>query len=345
MSPIAAPPSTKGIIARLAVARAAAAGINPEPLLRKARLTAAQIQNQDSRMDAASQVAFLNLAADALLDDLLGFHLAKDFEPREAGLLYFVLASSAKLGEALVRAERYSSITNESILLRCREGSDLSIRYDYFGVSRRRDRHQIEFWTTLLVRLCRSLTAATFNPIRVAFAHPRCGASGQLSAFLGCEISFAADQDEVVFARGASQLPLVGAEPYLNELLVRYCEEALSHRASRASNPIRAQVENALAPLLPHGNARAGEVARTLGMSERTLARRQGAENLTFAEIKEEMRKDLAKHYIVDPDLSISRIAWLLGFQEVSAFTHAFKRWTGLSPTQARTGRARSHDT
>jgi AraC-like DNA-binding protein len=147
-----------------------------------------------------------------------------------------------------------------------------------------------------------------------------------------------ADHDDVAFARGASQRRLVGAEPYLNELLVGYCEEALSRR-SRQASPIRASVENALAPLLPHGKAHADFVARTLGMSERTLARRLAAENLTFLGIREEMRQDLARHYLADASLSISRIAWLLGFQEVSAFTHAFRRWTGQTPTQMRSER------
>jgi AraC-like DNA-binding protein len=71
-------------------------------------------------------------------------------------------------------------------------------------------------------------------------------------------------------------------------------------------------------------------------MSERTLARRLAAENLTFLGIREDMRRDLAQHYLADPTLSVSRIAWLLGFQEVSAFTHAFRRWTGHSPSRMR---------
>jgi AraC-like DNA-binding protein len=51
------------------------------------------------------------------------------------------------------------------------------------------------------------------------------------------------------------------------------------------------------------------------------------------------MRADLAMHYLGEQDLSVSEIAWLVGFQEVSAFTHAFKRWTGRTPTQVRAGR------
>ncbi|KLK90131.1 transcriptional regulator [Microvirga vignae] len=303
--------------------------------MRTAGLTASQIQDRQARVNAASEITFLNLVADALPDELLGFHLAEAFDLRESGLLYFVLASSATLGEALARAERYSTITNEGVRLRCHGGSDLSLRYSYVGVPRHKDRHQVEFWSRMLVRICQTLTGTELRPIRVSFAHPRCSASGQLDAFFGCEVAFASDADDVAFARGASQLRLVNADPYLNEILIRYGEEALAQRANPAS-PIRTSVENALAPLLPHGKGHAGEVARALGMSERTLARRLAAENLTFLGIREEMRKDLALCYLKDASISISRIAWMLGFQEVSAFTHAFRRWTGMTPTQMR---------
>ena len=91
-----------------------------------------------------------------------------------------------------------------------------------------------------------------------------------------------------------------------------------------------------MAPLLPHGKANAVEIARLLGMSHRTLARRLAAEGLTFSDIADELKSDLARHYLRDSDQPISQIAWLLGYREVSAFTHAFKRWTGLTPRQAR---------
>lgn len=335
---LATPPSASGLVTRLAVARATAAGVDPEPLLRKAGLSASQIQDRQARVDAAKQITFLNLVAGALPDELLGFHLAEAFELREVGLLFFVLASSATLDEAFARAERYSTITNEGIRLQRREGSSLSLRYSYVGLSRHTDRHQVEFLARTLVRICQNLTGTKIKPIRVSIAHPCCGSSDQLDAFFDCKVAFAAEHDEIAFARDASQLRLVRADPYLNELLVQYCEEVLSRRAKPAI-AIRTSVENTIAPLLPHGRARADEVARTLGMSARSLARRLAAENLTFLEIREEMRKDLARHYLADADLSISRIAWLLGFQEVSAFTHAFRRWTGRTPTQLRAER------
>jgi len=91
-----------------------------------------------------------------------------------------------------------------------------------------------------------------------------------------------------------------------------------------------------MALLLPHGKARASEVARQLGVSQRTLARRLAAEGLTFAGVLRSLRSDLANCHLTDEGLSISQIAWMLGYQDVSAFTHAFKRWTGKAPRAAR---------
>jgi AraC-like DNA-binding protein len=69
-------------------------------------------------------------------------------------------------------------------------------------------------------------------------------------------------------------------------------------------------------------------------MSERTLARKLSDEGLNFTEILQQLRRDLAVRYLDDRKLHVSKIAWLLGFHEVSAFTNAFKCWTGKPPSQ-----------
>ena len=103
---------------------------------------------------------------------------------------------------------------------------------------------------------------------------------------------------------------------------------------------LRTRVENAISSLLPHGRVVVDDVARSLGMTKRTLARRLSDEGLNFTEVLQQLRRDVAVRYLDDPKLHISKIAWLLGFNEVSAFTRAFKRWTGKTPSQMRIGRA-----
>jgi AraC-like DNA-binding protein len=328
-------PSASGGISRLVATRLRAAGIPPRPLLAKAGLTAAQIEDRKARISVQSQIRFLELASHALDDDLLGFHLARDCELRELGLVYYVLASSEVLTEALHKAARYSSIVNEGVSLRLREGRETGIGFRYVNVERRGDRQHIEFWLTIIVRLCRHLSNRRLAPSQVRVIHHGRKTPAELRAFLGCAIEFDAGIDEVVFPKAVDRTPVVGADLYLNELLTRYCDEALAHRRDSGAVPLRLEVENAIAPLLPHGKARAHEIARRLGLSHRTLARRLADEGLSFSQILDELKVDLATRYLTE-GLSVSRIAWLLGYREVSAFTHAFKRWTGKSPRQSR---------
>lgn len=328
-------PSAAGGIARLVSTRLIEAGIDPAPLLARAGLTAEQIDDRNARLNAQSQITLLELAADALQDDFIGFHLAQDYDLREIGLLYYVLASSEMLADALQRAERYSGIANEGLSLQARTGKETAIALSYVGMDRRSDRHQMEFWLMSLVRLCRQLTNRRVVPSRIAVMHHRKKTPAESRSFLGCEIEFGSSVDEVVFPAAVKLMPIVSADSYLNELLLKYFEEALAYRRPAATT-LRSNVENAITPLLPHGKADAGEVARRLGMSHRTLARRLAAEQLTFSKIRTELKTDLAKRYLRDGDLPISQIAWLLGYREVSAFTHAFKRWTGTAPRQSR---------
>ena len=328
-------PSATGAIARLAYARAKKAGIALPPLLSKSGLTIAQIENRHLRLNVKSQITFLGLVADALSDNLLGFHLAQDFDLREIGLLYYVMTSSEILEDALRRGERYSRIVNEGISVELDIGRITTIRLKYLGVERHLDRHQVEFWLTTIIRICRQLTSRRLVPSRIGILHRQKAERRPVEAFFGCTVQFGADADEIVLADSVRQLSISSADPYLNDLLIKYAEEALSRRkVSRGS--LQPDLENAIALLLPHGQAHAGEISRKLGMSERTLARRLSEEGLTLTRVLHELKLELVKRYLMDEDLTISEIAWLLGYREPSAFTHAFHRWFGKAPREVR---------
>lgn len=328
------PPSAGGLSTRLACARANAAGVALDPLLHKAGLSRGQIDDARSLIQVRDQIRFLDLVAEAVDDELLGFHLARGVDLREIGLLYYVLASSDLLIEALRRAARYSSIANEGIALRCIDGKSVGISFHYVGVSRHHDRHQIEFWMTALVRICRQLTGRRVLPDRVRLIHQRPW-NAELAEILGDNVEFGAATDDITFSRNIGHAPVVSSDLHLNRLLRSYCEDALAQKLPTRGS-FRSRVENAIAPLLPHGKAQAGEIARQLGVSQRTLARRLADEGLSFSELLENLRAGLANRYLSEPELAISKIAWLLGYRDVAAFSHAFKRWTGKTPGRAR---------
>jgi len=329
-------PTATGGITRAAYSQAVEAGVDVEPLLKASGLTVGQVENPRSRIAVKSQIKFLDLLADTLSDEFLGVHLAERIDLRELGLLYYVLASSKTLGDALRAGSRYSAINNEGIQITYRESDrKMSIVFRYIGVPRLNDRHQIEFFVVTLLRICRQLTGRHVSPVAIKLMHRRTQLPARLKSLFGCKVVFGSDIDEVAYRQPFRDTPIVDADPYLNSLLVKYCEEALANRRI-GSGTWRLRVENAIAPLLPHGRAELAEVAHRLGISQRTLARRLASEGQTFGEILNGLRFDLAKRYLQEHDLQISKVAWLLGYQETSAFYHAFKRWTGKTPMQLR---------
>jgi AraC-like DNA-binding protein len=328
-------PMAQGGLSRLAIARLKSAGVPVAPLLKRVGLTPELIAEPQERLSVRSQIALLDEAAIALKDDCLGFTLARDHDPREIGLLYYVVASSRTLGEALKRLARYSRVTNEALVFGYREGNRLILNLGYAGIPRYSDKHQIEFCMFGLLRICRMLTGQNLVPQYFSISHHRSGVTSEMARFVGTKVEFGADSDEFALNLDARELPLVHSDPYLNDLLLKYCEAALANKRGDRSH-MRARVENAISPLLPHGRVVVGDVARSLGMSQRTLARKLSDEGLNFTEILQQLRRDLATRYLDDRKLHVSKIAWLLGFHEVSAFTHAFKRWTGKTPSEMR---------
>ncbi|WP_198411760.1 AraC family transcriptional regulator [Microvirga flavescens] len=329
-------PTASGVLCRLAAEHAAQAGIRIAPLLRKADLPLSLTNDESLRVTSKSQIVFLDLVANALQDPLLGFHLARDMDMRELAPLYYLMASSSKLGDALDNAARYSAVVNEAVRVSvARSAATFSIDYEYVGIERHLDRHQIVFWITYTLRAARALTNRALTPTYVGFVHQSEADNSEMERYFECPLKFGVPRDRISFDPQITELHFLTEDLFLNRFMVAYCNHASVQRA-RSENPIRTRVENAIVPRLSEGTASVGAVASDLGLSIRTLSRKLAAEGLTFSTILDELRFDLALQYLRNYELSISQIAWLLGYTEISSFVHAFQRWAGKSPTDAR---------
>ena len=326
-------PTAVGVATRLAYERAKGAGLPTGPLLQGTDMTSQQIEDWNCRVPVLGQIEFLNQAALALDDPFLGFHLCERVDLRRIGLLYYALASSTAVMDALRRTERYSTIVNEGTPQRLIVNGDVGLVGQYRGFSRHLDRHQTEFNATAMLRMMRELTGVHLTPTHVRFVHIR-GQAEPLGQFFGCEIEFGATADELIFPGSAASLPVVMADPYLNRLLLAYCEEAIAHSVAPRES-FRCRVENALVPLLPHGMATAAHVADRLGVSQWTLARNLASEGLNFTDVIRDLRRALALRYLEEKNLTIAHIAWLLGYKKARAFSRAFESWTGDTPQVA----------
>jgi AraC-like DNA-binding protein len=139
----------------------------------------------------------------------------------------------------------------------------------------------------------------------------------------------------VVFADDTLAVPLVTADPKLIDALKPFCDLAAKERGT-PTGTLRSAVEREVEKMLPNGKAKAPNVAKALAVSVRTLSRRLADEGTTYAEVVDQLRRSLALQYLKDSAMSLSQIAWLLGYEGSTSFNHAFRRWTGLSPSAAR---------
>lgn len=190
----------------------------------------------------------------------------------------------------------------------------------------------VAFELVFFVQLARMATRTAIKPLKVAspisLQH---GAAYEV--FLGTRIT-----------RGSAARLVFSAEdvrrPFLtvNQGLWSFFEPALRQRLSEldAHATVTERLRSALLEALPAGEVSMQALGHRLGLSSRTLQRRLQDEGTTFQRTLDEVRTELARHYLQHSQMSAAEISFLLGFEDPNSFFRAFQRWTGTTPQQAR---------
>ena len=330
------PPTTTGFPARGAVAALRKHAIDPAPLLQRAGLSEQDLNNQENRISSAAQARLLEFAAEALRDPAFGFHLATEANPRELGLVFYVASAAKDLGEAIALLGRYCRIVNEAIRVQLTRGSgDLVIDVHVVGIQRLLAAQNAELAVAVILKSLREITGLNVHAAKIILVHMRNSNSPEFERFCGCPVEFGGAKDQLVFTSESLAAPLITRDMHLLDVLRPICDEAAKQRETAPAS-LRASVEIEAQKLLPHCRAQRHNIAKTLAMSTRTLARRLASEGTTFEEVVDELRRSLALQYIKTPTVSLSQVAWLLGYEGSTSFSHAFARWTGRSPSAVR---------
>ena len=328
--------TVNGFAARRALSALRKHKVEAAPLLRRAGLLDYNPGDLQRRISANSQALLVEYAAEALKDTAFGLHLAQETDPREAGLLFYAVSAGKDVREALALLIRYSRIVNDSVRATIvPRATGATLVMNYVGVSRHRCKQNVEFGFAIIVKTLRKVAGREFSPSRVLFSHARSSDLKEFDRFYNCRVEFGAPADALDFDENALNLPLVTSDRYLLETLRPYCEEATKARHTAAGS-LRASIENEIHRLLPHGRANVETVARTMGVSPRTLARRLAKEGTNFAKLVDELRRTLALQYVSEANFTMGQIAWLLGYERSEFFTHAFRRWAGRPPSRVR---------
>lgn len=312
--------------------------LDAEAAIKVSGIRRASLSKKEGMIPLEKHYALFGHAAEATGDYCYGFNLGVELDPKEAGLIGYIGLSSANLQDAFVNFQRYARIMSNAFTLHLSfeddvvsilERSTLAAKTP-FGHEQAR-----EFSMAMFVRACRLFTGRNIAPVSVEFVHKRTGDIGIFKRFFHCPVSFGNASEVIVFKREHLLLPIITADDNLLEVLKGYGDAVLKEH-SEVGPDFKHQVEHWIIELLPKGEATAKIVAMELGVSERTFTRRLSALGLTFKELLADCRKDMALKYLANQDISLKQTAFLLGYSDASAFNHAFKRWTGETPADAR---------
>jgi AraC-like DNA-binding protein len=327
---------TRGAAARETLSYLDRRGIDAEPALVGAGISRLQLLKDDIGLSVASQYRFLELAATRANDQLLGLHVAAEMDLRSIGILFYLTGSASTVSEALENLARYSRTTNEALVVEISQQKD-EVSLTVHQVQEFDELHQ-QFFELLALWFIRTLHTETnrdFTPVRITFTHARNADLREVHRLLRCPVDFAQVVDSWVLPRRVMDLPIVSGDSQLLKILTAHADDLLAERHSVTG--LQSMVARQLTSLLPSGEPRAASVARQLGMSQRSLTRHLAEEGTTFGEILEQLRQRLAARYLADDHMSVQQTAWLLGYSQVGAFNHAYKRWTGTAPRRLRT--------
>ena len=329
-------PTVTSFAINCAIAALRKHNVDPLRLLNRAGLSEHCFDDRQARVSALGQARFLEYSAEALGDTAFGLHLAEQGDPRDGGLLFYLGSAARNLGEAMTLLARYFRIADESVRMKlAQQAEGFKVDITFVGLSRHLLRQQTEFGIAMIVKAMRAASGYDVRPTGVKFAHIRTGDVQEFRRFFGCSVEFGAPADQLEFSNETFALPLITGDPILLDMLRRFCEEAARTRKT-AQGSLRASVENEVQRLLPQGRANAETVAKALALSVRSLSRRLSEEGTTFTEVVDQLRRSFALQYLKDPGFASAQIAWLLGYEGQTSFNHAFRRWTGRSPSAAR---------
>ena len=338
---LAASPTVSVAVTRGLLDRIVAAGGDPDQILRTAGLQRSLLARPDGLIPTSAFACVLNEAARATGDDCFGLRFGEQFDPKDVGVLVYVVLNSPTFSDAVENLVRYIHIHNRGVIARFDvEGGLGYMRYVLGDPGLEIWRQHNEFSMAVVLGCFRIMAGAQSIPHSIEFAHEAPAEISEHARVFGCRVKFHCAWNALVFEKKYLERMATLADTKLYELLKPHVERVLADIPRETD--LLAKARRAIVEYMAKGSPTLRSVATELAVSPRSLERRLKGHGVVFKDLVREMRKRLALDYLRDDRHSLAEIAFLLGYSEVSAFNRAFKRWTGSSPSRYRLGPAKS---
>lgn len=310
-------------------------GLDTRQILHAAKIDPATLQDPDARVSVEQVEALWRKAYELSNDPDLALHAIEVLPFGAYRVIDFLASSAPTVGAALTKVSDYFPIINAVLRLPYTVGEH-EVIYGIEAPSRPSTltRPYAEYTMAAVFLRTRMITNPTFRLLRVQFSHDRPANTSEHERIFECPVTFGADRCAMVIPREAWNAPRTGGNPALFSVLETHARMLLEQYPG--ADDIVGRVRNAIESELRGGNPSLESIARQLAMSPRTLQRRLRDCGVVFNDVLDALRFKAAKSYLAHKDVAGTEVAYLLGFAEQSSLNRAFKRWSGLTPSEYR---------
>ncbi|WLD59569.1 AraC family transcriptional regulator [Salinispirillum sp. LH 10-3-1] len=309
-------------------------GVNVDHFLAPFGVQRGDVADGQKRFPVTLYEQMLDAAATQLEDPHLGLHVGEGIKSGRYGVLGYVVMSCATLGDAMQRHARYENlvsgrgqVTYEAL------GEQVQLRWDSGepAASRQQVEDNLASWVTI----ARWITGQSLAPTRVSvpYAVPTEQAHAEYERVFRCPVLWAQASVALTFPGHYLGLPIVSQDAEVLAMMEAYAERLL---VNLSGNDKLQRAKALVAEHLASGEVTLSWLAQQLATSERQLQRKLSEEGVSYVQLLDDVRRDMAERYIRDDQLSLTDIAFLLGYADQSAFQKAFKRWFDATPGRYR---------
>jgi AraC-like DNA-binding protein len=308
-----------------------AAGGNPEEILQGFGLDRSVFFKPEGFIPCSVFAGILREAARLTADDCFGLHFAERFNPKNIGPLAYVALNSPTIGAGIQNVERYLHVYDSSAKwFFTAEGDRGYVRFVLTDLGIEPLRQSNEHGVTIVINALRMMVGSHWAPQEVHFAHEAPERTSEHHRIFRCPVLFGCETNALVIELSFAERAVPAADQQLYLIMKQYLDQVLSEMPKEDS--LFAAIRKAVAEAMRDGDPKLAKVAKKMAMGSRTLQRRLKDYGFDFKKLVEDTRQRFAVNYLKDRKNSLTEIAFLLGYSELSAFNRAFKRWTGSTP-------------
>lgn len=308
--------------------------LNRQQVEQATGLTLDTLKDPDLRIPASAHYQLWTLAERLTGDSGVGLHAGQVIDPERMGLVGHVFFNCDTLGEAVVQYVRLHRLINETVTLSFEQTPEQAILTWQPDEPRHYCRQDMD--RTLAAALCRTrhFIDRGIQTDWLEIAHPEPGYANEYRKLFGGSVYFGCGVTRMAFDSKHLGHPIPHRNPYVYSAVLQQVNAVLARLQTRKT--FGKKIRRLISRQMATDKIDADTLAKQCHMSRQTLYRKLKKEGLTFQELVEQVRRDKAMRYVADDHYALGEIAFLLGFSELSAFSRAFKRWTGVAPAQFR---------